>query len=159
MKTFTVTQKILTIGATYQVKAEDDQIIHTIKGKIFTMAPKLEMKTGTEGEVIKVLKGNLFKTNFTVETPEGNVEATIQFPFIALFKKFNLTIGDRVYNAKGSITAWNFTCTDENGMELFTISKEFAFRDKFTISVDESIPQDIIILVAVAVDQKFFTQR
>jgi uncharacterized protein YxjI len=159
MKTFTITQKILTIGATYQVKAENDQIINTIKGKIFTMAPKLEMKAGTEGEIIKVLKGNLFKTNFTVETPEGNVEATIQFPFIALFKKFNLTIGDRVYNAKGSITAWNFTCMDENGTELFTISKEFAFRDKFTISVDESIPQDIIILVAVAVDQKFFTQR
>jgi uncharacterized protein YxjI len=159
MKTFTVTQKILSIGATYQVKGEDENIINTIKGKIFTMVPKLEMKRGEEGEIIKVLKGNLFKTNFTVETPDGNVEAAIQFPFIALFKKFSLTIGDKVYNAKGSITAWNFTCADENGIELFSISKEFAFRDKFTIAVDESIPQDIIILVAVAVDQKFFTQR
>ena len=42
---------------------------------------------------------------------------------------------------------------------MFTISKEFAFRDKFTVTIEESMPQDIVILVAVAVDQKFFTQR
>lgn len=160
MKTFTVTQKILSIGATYQVNAsESEDIINTIKGKILTLVPKLEMRQGKEGDITKVLKGNFFKTKFTVESPGGNEEASIQFPFIALFKKFTLTIGSKVYNAKGSLTAWNFTCTDENGQDMFTISKEFAFRDKFTVSVDESMPQDIVILVAVAVDQKFFTQR
>ncbi|MBN1699572.1 MAG: hypothetical protein JW881_18780 [Spirochaetales bacterium] len=159
MKTFTVTQKIMSIGATYLVKAHDDTIINTIRGKIFTMAPKLEMKEGEDGGVVKLLKGNLFRTGFSIETTDGNVEATIQFPFIALFKKFSLTIGEKVYHAKGSLTAWNFTCSDESGQEIFSISKEFAFRDKFSITVDESIPQDIVILVAVAVDQKFFTQR
>lgn len=160
MKTFTVTQKILSIGATYQVqKSGSEDIVNTIKGKILTLAPKLELRQGKEGDISKVLKGNLFKTKFTIESTDGNEEASIQFPFIALFKKFTLSIGPKVYNAKGSITAWNFTCTDENGQDMFTISKEFAFRDKFTVSIDESMPQEIVILVAVAVDQKFFTQR
>ncbi|MBN2442733.1 MAG: hypothetical protein JXJ04_15360 [Spirochaetales bacterium] len=160
MKTFTITQKILSIGATYLVKAiESDDIINTIKGKILTLTPKLEMRQGKEGDIVKVIKGNIFKTKFTIESPEGNEEATIAFPFIALFKKFTLTIGSTIYNAKGSIAAWNFTCTDESGQTMFTISKEFAFRDKFTVSLEESLPAEIIILVAVAVDQKFFTQR
>ena len=160
MKTFTVTQKILSIGATYLVQTPgSENIVNTIKGKILTLAPKLEMRQGKEGDVTKILKGNFFKTKFTVESTEGIEEASIQFPFIALFKKFTLNVGPKVYNAKGSLTAWNFTCTDENGQDMFTISKEFAFRDKFTVTVDESMPQDIVILVAVAVDQKFFTQR
>lgn len=160
MKTYTITQKILSIGATYQVKAaESEDIIHTIKGKILTFTPKLEMRQGKEGEITKILKGNLFKTKFSIENPQGFEEAVIQFPFIALFKKFTLTVNAKVYNAKGSLAAWNFTCSDESGRNMFTISKEFAFRDKFTVTIDESIDREIVILVAVAVDQKFFTQK
>ena len=160
MKAFIVSQKILSIGATYTVTLPDsDNVLYTIRGKILTFTPLLEMKSGTEGPLIRILRGNFFKTRFSVESPDGIEEAAIQFPFVALFKRFTLTIGDMEYNAKGSITAWDFNCTDETGNSIFSITKKFAYRDKFTVTVHETIPEEDIILVAVAVDQKFFTQR
>jgi uncharacterized protein YxjI len=161
MEAYTVTQKILAIGATYQAKKQGSQeVLNTIKGKILTLTPKLEMKKGTEqGELTHVLKGNFLKTLFTIEDPQGKALATIKFPLMAIFKKFTLTVGDKVYNASGSLTAWNFVARDEsNTKEMLSISKDFSFRDQFSVAMDESIPREIVILAAIAVDQKFFTQ-
>ena len=160
MQSFTVTQKILAIGATYEVRsASSDSVLNTIKGKILTLSPKLEMKTGVNGETTNWLKGNFWKTKFTIEDSKGTEIGVIQFPFVSFFKKFTLITGGKTYSAKGSITAWNFNCTDESGKNVFSISKEFAFRDKFSVNVDESLIKETIILAAIAVDQKFFQQQ
>ena len=160
MQTYTVTQKIISIGATYQIRSgESKDVLMTVKGKILTFTPKLEMKKGTEGEIINRLKGNFTKTKFSMEDMNANEIANIQFPYIAFKKRFSLTIGDKTYNAQGSFTAWHFNCTDDTGKEVFSISKDFSFRDKFTVNIDESMPKEIILLTAIAVDQKFFQQK
>ncbi|MBN1412406.1 MAG: hypothetical protein JW969_16280 [Spirochaetales bacterium] len=160
MELLTVTQKLLAIGATYLVKKQGEQeVLNTIKGKILTLSPKLEMKRGAdEGELTHILKGNFLKTLFTIEDNLGTVIATIKFPLIAVFKKFSLMIGEKAYNAQGSLTAWNFVARDKGDRELFAITKDFSLRDQFSVAVDESIPKEIIILTAIAVDQKFFQQ-
>ena len=160
MKTFTVTQKILSIGATYLVRAEsNDSILYTIKGKVLTLSPKLEMKQGEDGAVTRLMQGNFFSTKFTITEPDGTQKGFIQFPFFSFIAKFTLTIGTETYNAKGGFTARKFSCTDAAGNIKFTVSKELAFRDKFMVTLDESIPEETAILAAVAIDQRFFQQK
>jgi uncharacterized protein YxjI len=160
MQSFTIKQKILAIGDTYEVRQTDsDEVLYLIKGKVLTFSPRLEMKQGIDGEVSHVLKGNFWRTEFTVIDKTETEIGVIRFPFVAFFKKFTLVTGGKTYDAKGSITAWNFTCKDETDRLIFSIGKEFAFRDKFTVDVDESIQKEVAILTAISVDQKFFQQQ
>lgn len=160
MKNFTVTQKLLSVGATYQVKPDGgNDVAYTIKGKVFTLSPKLEMKKGNDGEVISRMKGNFIGTKFAISDPEGTELGVIQFPFLSFIAKFTLTIGDTVYNAKGGFTARNFSCIDAEGNTKFTIAKELAFRDKFNVAIDESMSEETAILAAVAIDQRFFQKK
>jgi len=160
MKTFTIIQKILSFGATYKVLPEGSEAMcYIIKGKVFTMAAKLEMRQSDDGEVLKTMKGNFFNTQFTIIDKSGSDDAFIRFPFLSLRAKFSLTIGTDTYNAQGGFSARKFSCEDEAGNVKFTIFKELAFRDKFVVSIDESIPEEIALLTAVAVDQRFFQQR
>jgi uncharacterized protein YxjI len=160
MQSFTITQKILAIGATYEVKPTgSDSLLNLIKGKVLTFTPKLEMRNGEKGEVTHLLEGNFWQTKFKILDAKQTEIGVIQFPFIAFFKRFTLITGGKTFNVKGSITAWNFACTDESGKSILTISKEFAFRDKFAVTVDESVQKEVAILAAIAVDQKFFQRQ
>ncbi len=160
MKSFTVTQKILSIGATYLVAPEGSKDpAYVVKGKILTLTPKLEMRRGEQGEAIKTLKGNFFATKFTILGQGGSEEGLIQFPIFSFLAKFTMTLGNATYSAKGGFMARKFTCTDSSGAVKFTISKEWAFRDKFAVSIDESVPEEAAILAAVAIDQKFFQRN
>lgn len=157
MKTYIVTQKILALSATYEVRTtKDDPVLFTVKGKIFTFSPFLEMRTGKDGEITHLLKGNFFKTKFFVTAPDGGAVGDIQFPFFAFVKSFVMNLGGRRYNAKGGLFAWSFAAVDESGQEAFTIQKEFAFRDKFAVALDDRLPMEPIVLAAIAIDQRFF---
>jgi uncharacterized protein YxjI len=157
MKTYIVTQKILALSATYEVRqTKDGPLLFTVKGKIFTFSPHLEMMKGKDGEKTHILKGNFFKTKFFVTTPDGSAVGDIQFPFFAFLKSFVMNLGGAQYKAKGSLFAWSFAATDASGKEAFTIQKEFAFRDKFTVALDDALPMEPIVLAAIAIDQRFF---
>jgi uncharacterized protein YxjI len=160
MKTFTVTQKILSLGATYLVTANGGKDpVYVIKGKILTLSPKLDMRKSEKGEVIKKMQGNLLGNKYTVLNSGGAVDGLIQFPLFSFIAKFTLTVGSETYKAKGGIMARNFSCVDASGGVKFVISKEWAFRDKFTVSVDESFPEETAILAAVSIDQRFFQNK
>ncbi|MBN2351669.1 MAG: hypothetical protein JXD23_03795 [Spirochaetales bacterium] len=157
MKTYIVTQKILALSATYLVReTKDGPVLFTVKGKIFTFSPYLEMMKGADGEKTHVLKGNFFKTKFFISTPDGGAVGDIQFPFFAFVKSFVMNLGGRQYKAKGGLFAWSFAAVDASGKETFTIHKEFAFRDKFTVSLEERLPMEPVVLAAIAIDQRFF---
>jgi uncharacterized protein YxjI len=160
MKTFTVTQKILSLGATYLVTPEGTKDpVYVIKGKILTMSPKLEMRKNDQGEILKTMKGNFIGTKFTIFDKSGSEDGLIQFPFFSIIAKFTLTSGTASYAAKGGFMARNFECKDQEGKVKFTISKEWAFRDKFTVSLEEPIAETTAILAAVAIDQRFFQKK
>jgi uncharacterized protein YxjI len=157
MKTYIVTQKIFALSATYEVRqTKDSPVLFTVKGKIITFSPHLEMMKGKDGEKTHVLKGNFFKTKFFVSTPDGGEIGDIQFPFFAFAKSFVMNLGAQQYKAKGGLFAWNFQALDAAGKEAFSIQKEFAFRDKFTVNLDDSLSMEPIILAAIAIDQRFF---
>lgn len=161
MKSFTIVQKLLSMGATYIVKEGETQV-YTVKGKIFSFTPKLEMfkEADTKGNIINTLKGNFFKTQFEILDSTEASMGVIKFPFFAFIKKFTLSMNGRDYSAKGGFTATNFTCADEAGATKFTITKDFAFRDKFSVTIDDSsMDTATAILAAISIDQRFFQQK
>jgi uncharacterized protein YxjI len=160
MKTFTVTQKILSFGATYLVTKEGTQEpLYTVKGKILTIAPKLEMAKAGLDAVIKTMKGNLTGTRFTIIDQGGTEEGSIRFPLFSFLARFSLTVGDSTYTAKGGIMARKFVCEDPTGKQILSISKEWDFRDKFVVSFDDSLAEETAILAAVSIDQKYFQNK
>jgi uncharacterized protein YxjI len=160
MKTYTVTQKILALGATYEVRdSKEGPPLFTVRGKILTFTPYLEMMKGKDGAKTHVLKGNFLKTKFSVATAEGGPVGEIQFPFFAFSKSFTMTIGANQYNAKGNFFAWNFAAKDAGGKDAFVIQKQIALRDKFEVMIDEALPVEPIVLSAIAVDQRFFQNQ
>jgi hypothetical protein len=160
MQSFKITQKILAIGGTYEVRQSDsDEICYLVKGKIFSFKPVLEMRQGIDGSVTHSLKGNLWKTEFTVTDSSEMEVGSIKYPLIAFFQRFTLVTEGKVLNAKGGVTAWKFICTDENGNTMLEIYKDFAFRDRFKVEADESIRKEVAILTAISVDQRFFQNQ
>ncbi len=160
MQSFTITQKILAIGDTYEVRPTgSDEIYNMVKGKVMTLKPRLEMRQGMDGDVTHTLTGNFWKTDFSIIDSGGTEVGLVKYPFVAFFQRFVLITGGRTYNAKGGISAWQFSCTDESGTAVLEISKEFAFRDRFTVQVDDSIQKEVAILTAISVDQRFFQQQ
>lgn len=160
MKSFTVTQKILSLGATYLVAAEGaSSPAYVVKGKILTLSPKLDMRRSEQGDVVKRLKGNLLGNKFSILDQSGSEDALIKYPLFSFFAKFTLTVGAETFTAKGGIMARKFSCVDASGNVKFSISKEWAFRDRFAVSVDESFPEETAILAAVSIDQRFFQNK
>jgi uncharacterized protein YxjI len=160
MKTYIITQKILALTATYEVReSKDGPVLFTVRGRFFTFTPFLEMQKGKDGEKTHILKGNIWKTKFIVSSMQGSPVGDIQFPFFAIRKSFVMNVGGAQYKAQGTLFAWNFTAKDDAGKDIFSIQKEFAFRDKFTVSLDEKLPTEPVLLSAIAIDQRFFQRN
>jgi uncharacterized protein YxjI len=158
MKIYTITQKLLGLGATYSAVAEGASVPeYMVKGKLLTFTPKLEMRRGEADAVINTLRGNIWGTRFTVLNQNGAELAQIRYKLLSFTAKFALTIGDKTYQAKGGIMARKFSCQDESGRVVLSISKELNLRDKFQVSVDEeALPVEVGVLAAVSIDQKYF---
>jgi len=160
MKTYTLFQKILAIGDTYEVReGEAKEALFTVRGRIFTFAPNLSLAKGKDGAKTHQMKGNFWRTKFAITTESGGEVATIEFPFFAWKPSFTLAVNGNTYTATGTLFAWNFNCADNAGKSVFTIQKEFAFRDKFTVRIAESMTQEAALLAAIAIDQRYFQKK
>jgi hypothetical protein len=160
MQTYELTQKLLSVGPTYEVRQADtgatDPVV-TIRGKLFSATPSLSMQQGSDGPVIGAMKGNFTRTKF--ECHEGDrLVGSLAFPMLALKKTFTLKNGDKEYQADGGYLAGEFVCKDERGDVVMKITKELSLRDKFRIEASESIPAPLALLAAVAIDQRFFQE-
>ena len=154
MQTYEVTQKILSIGPSYEVRVTgSDAVVYTIRGKLLTFTPKLTLVEGEKGAEIAKLTANFTKTKFSVEGPQP---ATLSFPLIALKQRMTLQVGGREYVADGGFLAGAFRCADENGNVVFEILKELSLRDKFRVQIHAELPPIVILLAAVAIDQRYF---
>ena len=158
METYEVTQKILSFGPTYQVRRPgSDEVLVTVKGKLLSMTPQLNMVEGTEGREVASMKANFLKTKFVITGPNKEEVGTLAFPLVALKKSFVLTLGRREFKADGGILAGKFTANGASGPVL-EIAKELSLKDKFRVNVAEEIPREVALLAAVAIDQKFFEE-
>ena len=81
METFELTQKILAIGNTYEVRQETrDDVMVTIRGKILSMTPSLTMKEKDDGPATASMKGNFLRTKFECFGADGKLIGTLTFP-------------------------------------------------------------------------------
>lgn len=160
LKKLTVTQKIISLGASYFVKdSSTDSLLLTIKGKIFSFTPKLNAFEADSDTINATIKGNLLNTKFDIKDSSEKVLASIKFPLFIFLKSFTLTIDGNSYKAKGGFFARKFSCLNENGEEILTINKEFKVRDHFNVLYNESIDQNVAALAAVIIDLKFFQKK
>lgn len=160
MQQYEVSQKILSIGATYEVRASGNaELLNTVKGKVLSATPKLTMVEGKDGPEVAKIKGNFLKTKFQITDGKGQSIGSLSFPLIMLKKKFTLNVGGKEYQASGGLTGRAFTATNSAGDPVLQISKELAFKDKFAVTVGEEMPAHAAFLAAVAIDQKFFEEK
>lgn len=160
MKTFRVTQKRLEFNDSYIIDSvETRKIAYTIKGK-FSLSPELEMRSLEASETpLKQIRGNFLRTRFDIFDQRHKNIGKIVFPFISLKKYFTLFLGNKKYDAQGGFSAWDFQCHDEAGREVFSVSKENTLSDRFEVNIREEVPEDIALITAVAIDQKYFYQE
>lgn len=161
MRQFEIVQKIFALGATYQVfPPRMGGTLKTVKGKVFTFLPRLNMVDGDEGTHAGSLTGNFFKTDFRIMGASGMEVARMKFPLFSFKARFTLTTGGRSYTAAAGFTGLNFTVNDERGELAFSVDKKlFAVKDKFSLFIADDFDMDIAVLATVAVDQKYFQQE
>jgi len=157
MQTFEITQKVLSFGPTYQVRAQtSEDVLMTIKGKLLSASPKLTMVEGGEGAEMASMTGNFVKTKFTMHDTQQREIGLLSFPLMSLKKSFSLKVGDHEYKAEGGFFGGTFKCTDPAGQTVLEISKQASLRDKFAVTVNDPIPAEVALMAAVAIDQRFF---
>jgi uncharacterized protein YxjI len=157
MQTFELTQRLLSIGPTYEVTALGQaDVLTTIRGKLLTLSPKLTMVEGAAGATVAELTANVFKTKFVMKDASGKEVATLSFPLIQLKKSFVLSAGGQDYKAEGGFLGGEFKCVDAQSNTVMVIAKQASLRDKFAVSTNGALPRDVALLAAVAIDQKLF---
>ena len=157
MQSFEITQKVLAIGPTYQVRAPaSNDVLMTVRGKVLTATPKLMMVRGAEGSTVAQMNGNFFKTRFQIFGSDQKEIGSLEFPLIQLKKSFTLKVGAAEYKADGGLLGRGFKVTDAQGETVLEIQKQLALKDKFSVLANDQIPPEVALLAAVAVDQKFF---
>lgn len=157
MNHYEVTQKILSLGPTYEIRdISAPDVLATVRGKLLTMSPKLTMVAGDAGAPMAELTANFLKTKFVMKDAGGAEIATLTFPLIALKQSFTLNVGGQEYKASGGFLGGEFKCVDAQGQTVMVIAKQLSLRDKFAVMTTEALPREVALLAAVAIDQKLF---
>jgi len=157
METFDVTQVVMTVGSTYQVRTlGDDKISMTVKGTLMSPTPKFQLVTGEDGSELATLTGNFIKTKFQMRGAEKEELGNLSFPAIAFKKTLVLTVGGRGFTEDGGLMGGVFRCIDNDGRVGIEITKKETFRDRFNVSVYDGISKEVGILASVAIHSRFF---
>lgn len=156
MQIYEVTQKILSLGPSYEVRAAGEPApIGTVNGKLLALTPKLTL-LDAGGREIAQMTANFTRTKFTVS---GACDAVLSFPLIALKKGFSLSVGPREYKADGGFFGGAFQVKDAAGNLAFEINKQLSLRDRFQVLVHaDDLPPPVVMMAAVAIDQKYFQE-
>jgi uncharacterized protein YxjI len=157
METFEVTQVIMTVGSTYQVRVpSEEKVTMTVKGSLMSATPKFSLVTGSDGPEVASLAGNFIKTKFQMFGSDKKDLGSLSFPAIAFKKTLVLTVGGRGFTADGGLMGGTFRCIDNDGKVGIEIENKGGFRDRFQVKVQDDLPKEVGILAAVAIHSRFF---
>lgn len=157
METFDVTQVIMTVGSTYQVRAPgEEKVALTVQGSLMSATPKFQLLTGDDGPELASLTGNFIKTKFQMKGSDKQELGSLSFPAIAFKKTLVLTVGGRGFTADGGLMGETFRCVDNDGKVGIEITKKATFRDRFNVTVHDGVSKEVGILAAVAIHSRFF---
>lgn len=157
MKNYTLKQKILSLGTTYQAALTGSVgVLMSVKYQIISMLAILEVIEKTEGKVLIKSKSDFLRTKFIISNSEDKETGALIFPIFPFIRAFLLTVGKKSFKAKGVFLSNKFICRDEKGKEIMTITKDMSFKDRIYISIDDNVNMEYGFLTAVVLDQKFF---
>ncbi len=157
METFDVTQVVMTVGSTYQVRVlGQEPVVMTVKGSLMSPTPKFQLVTAEDGPELATLTGNFIKTKFQMRGAGKEELGNLSFPAIAFKKTLVLTVGGRGFTADGGLMGGTFRCVDNDGKVGIEIVKKETFRDRFSVQIDDGISKEVGILAAVAIHSRFF---
>jgi uncharacterized protein YxjI len=159
MDSYEVTQKLLAFGPQYEVrKPGSDEVLFTVRGKVSIDAPRLAMVEGTgDGPELAWMRGDVTRSDYECFDAEDRSLAALSFPIAGMKRRFTLRIGSVEHTAEGGFLGGTFTCKSQSGETVLTIKKQIALRDKFR--VDSTLPCEVALFAAVAVDQKYFEEE
>ncbi len=160
MQEFELTQKILAVGDTYEVRRRraetGDAVVSTIRGKVLSMTPSLTMTEGEGGPDVASLKGNFLRSRFECRSEGSAAVGTLTFPTLALKRSFVIAHAGKEYRVESGLMGCEFLCVGEDQQPVLVIRKELALRDRFSVQVGDELPCELALLAAVAVDQRYF---
>jgi uncharacterized protein YxjI len=159
METYDVTQVVLTVGSTYQVRTPgDDKVTMTVKGSLMSPTPRFQLVALEDGAELATLTGNFIKTKFQMRgaSPVKEELGNLIFPAIAFKKTLVMTVGGRGFTADGGLMGGTFRCIDNDGKVGIEITKTETFRDRFNVTVHDGLKKEVGILASVAIHSRFF---
>ena len=155
---FIVTQKALALRAVYNIKDANGREFMVARRNFFNpLFPHIFVQT-PDGKPIGDIQGNLFRTEWKIKDPQGNVHATVRMPFIMFFRKhFDIETPNGLFKSGQSIMAYKFECYDSQGQISFLVDKKIlSIRDNFKIISYGILSPFVTTLCAVCIDQRFF---
>ena len=157
MDIYEVSQVVMTIGSTYQVRVPpSEDVVMTVKGSLMSSTPRFSLVEGTDGAELGSLTGNFIKTKFQMKGAEKEELGNLLFPAIAFKKTFVMTVGGRGFTADGGLMGGAFRCIDNDGKVGIEITKKETFRDRFNVAIYDGISKEVGVLAAVAIHSRFF---
>jgi uncharacterized protein YxjI len=158
METFDITQVVMTVGSTYEVRApQTDAVSMTVQGTLMSPTPKFQLVEGESGRELATLTGNFIKTKFQMRGADKQELGNLLFPAIAFKKTLVLTVGVRGFTADGGLMGGVFRCVDNDGRVGIEIKRsETTFRDRFIVTVHDGISKEVGVLASVAIHSRFF---
>jgi hypothetical protein len=158
METYEVTRKLLSWGPTYEVRAQGSQdVLMTVKGKLFITKPNLTMVKGTEGEELAHMSGNFSRSEFEMTHANQEKLATLSFSGgLASKKSFTLRFAGQEYQAVGGLFATKFACNEPSGQPVFEVAWELSWKDKFILTLHGKLPTEVAVLATVGIHQKYY---
>jgi uncharacterized protein YxjI len=162
MATIEITQRLMSMSAEYEVrkdKAEEPELI--VKGELLTTSPLLRLRDAKSKDLVAVLSGNVLKTRFQIRSPKDEEMALVNFSAVAFRKTFTMSVNGKGFHASAgvvNVVKDMYEVKDNDGKVALTIQKEPGVRDRFLLETKDeaSIPQDVAVLVAIAVHSRFY---
>jgi uncharacterized protein YxjI len=157
MDIYEISQVVMTVGSTYQVRVPpSDDVVMTVKGSLMSSSPRFSLVQGADGPELGSLLGNFIKTKFQILDAEKKPIGNLLFPAIAFKKTLVLTVNGRGYTADGGIMGGSFACVDNEDQVALEISNKSRFVDRFLVDIKGAIPKEVGLLAAVAIHSRFF---
>ncbi len=162
MATIEITQRLMSMSAEYEVrkdKAETAELM--VKGELLTTSPLLRLRDAKSKDLIAVLSGNVLKTRFQIRSPKDEEMALVNFSAVAFRKTFTMSVNGKGFHASAgvvNVVKDMYEVKDNDGKVALTIQKEPGVRDRFLLETKDeaAIPQDVAVLVAIAVHSRFY---
>jgi len=144
---YELTRGVVSNGPSYEVRSSGEPwVLYTVRGTSFSLAPRFTAHEGACGPEVATMRANFTKTKFTIV---GRHAATLAFPLSRTKSNMSLGIDDCEYTTEPG----SFRCFGPYKRLAFAIEKH---RNRLDVEILASLPPLVVLLAAVAIDQKYF---